>query len=84
MAKEVQARTDTLDRLVAERTQQLNEKNEALERSLTQIAEELTIAQRMQLSILPSHPPAANGLELSAHMHAAREVGGGFLRLHRA
>ncbi|MEM7442323.1 MAG: SpoIIE family protein phosphatase [Pseudomonadota bacterium] len=78
MAKEVQARTDTLDRLVAERTQQLNEKNEALERSLTQIAEELTIAQRMQLSILPHHPPSVQGLELSAHMHAAREVGGDF------
>lgn len=78
MAKEVQARTEILDRMVAERTQQLNEKNLALQRSLSQIADELTIAQRTQLSILPSLLPSVEGLRLFAHMRAAREVGGDF------
>jgi sigma-B regulation protein RsbU (phosphoserine phosphatase) len=81
MAKEVQARTEILDRMVAERTQQLNEKNAALQKSLSQIADELTIAQRTQLSILPSHLPSVEGLRLYAHMRAAREVGGDFYDL---
>ncbi len=81
MAHEVHARTEILDRMVAERTQQLNEKNQALQRTLNQIADELTIAQRTQLSILPSHVPSIEGLRLFAHMHAAREVGGDFYDL---
>lgn len=81
MAKEVQARTEILDRMVAERTQQLHEKNQALQRTLGQIADELTIAQRTQLSILPSHVPSIEGLRLFAQMRAAREVGGDFYDL---
>lgn len=78
MAEEVQQRTDTLDRLVAERTAELNEKNRALEQSMRQIAEELAMAQRMQLSILPRDVPALEDLSLFARMRAARSVGGDF------
>ena len=78
MAEEVQARQDVLDRLVAERTQQLSEKNAALEASMKQIADELAMAQRMQLSILPHHIPKHEELELFARMQAARSVGGDF------
>ena len=78
MAGEVQARTDILDRLVGERTAELNLKNLALEQSLAQIAEELAMAQRMQLSILPKELPARPDVELYARMTAAREVGGDF------
>jgi serine phosphatase RsbU (regulator of sigma subunit)/anti-sigma regulatory factor (Ser/Thr protein kinase) len=78
MAEEVQARTDTLDRLVSERTQELNRKNLALERTLRQIAEELAMAQRMQLSFLPRHYPDVPHLPIYARMRAAREVGGDF------
>jgi len=78
MAEQVQARTDLLDRLVAERTRELNEKNAALERSLKQIAEELAMAERMQLSILPKHYPNLPHLKMFARMRAAREVGGDF------
>jgi hypothetical protein len=78
MAEEVQARTDILDRLVSERTQELNEKNLALERTLRQIAEELAMAQRMQLSFLPRHYPDVPHLPIYARMRAAREVGGDF------
>lgn len=78
MAEEVQQRTDTLDRLVAERTAELNEKNRALEQSLRQIADELTMAQRMQLSILPREVPTMVDLSLFARMRAARSVGGDF------
>ena len=78
MAEEVQARTDTLDRLVAERTKQLHEKNAALEQSLKQIADELAMAQRMQLFILPHRMPELDRLALFASMQAARSVGGDF------
>jgi len=78
MADQVQARTDTLDRLVTERTHELNDKNVALEKSLKQIADELAMAQRMQLSILPRRYPELPALDLFARMQAARSVGGDF------
>jgi serine phosphatase RsbU (regulator of sigma subunit) len=78
MAAEVQARTDTLDQLVRERTHELNDKNAELEQSLTQIADELALAQRMQQSILPKSYPPLPQLEMYARMRAAREVGGDF------
>ncbi len=78
MAEEVQARTDHLDRLVGERTQALNEKNAELEKTLARIEEELAMAQRMQLSILPRQLPQHPGIAFFARMTAAREVGGDF------
>jgi serine phosphatase RsbU (regulator of sigma subunit) len=78
MAEEVRARTEVLDELVTERTRELNAKNEALERSLAQIADELSLAQVTQLSILPKQLPEVPELELYAKMRAAREVGGDF------
>jgi hypothetical protein len=78
MAAEVQARTETLDRLVRERTRELDEKNAALQESLNQIAEELQLAQQMQQSILPKNYPALPNLEMYARMRAARDVGGDF------
>jgi serine phosphatase RsbU (regulator of sigma subunit)/anti-sigma regulatory factor (Ser/Thr protein kinase) len=78
MAEQVQARTDTLDRLVTDRTKELNSKNAALEQTLKKIADELAMAQRMQLSILPRRYPELPALEMFARMQAAREVGGDF------
>jgi serine phosphatase RsbU (regulator of sigma subunit) len=78
MAAEVQARTETLDRLVRERTHELDEKNAALQETLNQIDEELQLAQQMQLSILPKNYPAVPNLAMYARMRAARDVGGDF------
>jgi sigma-B regulation protein RsbU (phosphoserine phosphatase) len=46
--------------------------------ALLVVQEELAIAQRMQLAILPQPLPDAPGRELRGFMQAAREVGGDF------
>ena len=53
MAAEVQARTDTLDRLVAERTRELNEKNALLEAANHRMDAELAIARTLQAAMMP-------------------------------
>ncbi len=78
MAEEVRARTQKLDDLVAERTDQLNKKNEALAQSLERIEDELEMAQRMQVSILPKRVPERLRTSIFAEMKAARAVGGDF------
>ncbi len=78
MAAEVQARTETLDRLVAERTSELNEKNEALERSKERVEAELEIARTLQLAMLPQRLPDSPRFSGKASMVPAREMGGDF------
>ena len=78
MAAEVQARTETLDRLVAERTSELNEKNEALERSKERVEAELEVARTLQLAMLPQRLPDSPRYSGKASMVPAREMGGDF------
>ena len=74
---EVQARTDTLDRLVAERTRELNNKNALLEDANQRMDAELAIARTLQTAMLPRLPesPRYTG---KATMVPAREMGGDF------
>lgn len=78
MAREVFARRDELDALVKVRTQQLSEKNAALETAQAQIGQELELAQHMQTAILPSVWPEDSRFSGHAMMRAARQVGGDF------
>lgn len=78
MAAEVQSRADTLDRLVAERTHELNEKNAALEQSKQRVEAELEIARSLQLAMLPQDLPKNAGYTGKAAMVPAREMGGDF------
>jgi serine phosphatase RsbU (regulator of sigma subunit) len=78
MAAEVQSRADTLDRLVAERTHELNDKNAALEQSKQRVEAELEIARSLQLAMLPQDLPKNAGYTGKAAMVPAREMGGDF------
>ncbi len=78
MAEEVQARTETLDRLVAERTSELNEKNELLEEAKQRMEAELAIARTLQTAMLPQRMPERDGYSGKATMLPAREMGGDF------
>ena len=77
MAAEVQARTDTLDWLVAERTHELNDKNALLESANHRMDAELSIARTLQSAMMPRLPesPRYTG---KATMVPAREMGGDF------
>src|SRR5690606_38185704 len=57
MAAEVQARTEILDRLVAERTRELNDKNTLLEAANQRMDAELSIARSLQAAMLPQRLP---------------------------
>ncbi len=78
MAKEVVARTERLDEMVTERTKELNTKKNQLEGTLKKFEEELNMAQKMQLSILPHRFEGGDYIDVFADMHSAREVGGDF------
>jgi sigma-B regulation protein RsbU (phosphoserine phosphatase) len=78
MAREVLGREEILERLVRERTAELNLKNAELEAATARIAEELQITQRMQISILPTEALVTDGARVFARMVPAREVGGDF------
>lgn len=78
MAEEVEARTERLDEMVTERTRELNTKKNQLEGTLKKFEEELNMAQKMQLSILPHRFEGGNYIDVFADMHSAREVGGDF------
>ena len=62
-----------LDRLVAELREALRAKTQFIA-----LQQELEIARKMQLSILPREFPPRNGLELHATMIPAKEIGGDF------
>ena len=78
MAAEVQARTDTLDRLVAERTQELNQKNALLEAANQRMDAELAIARTLQAAMMPQRLPENPRYTGKATMVPAREMGGDF------
>lgn len=78
MAAEVQARTDTLDRLVAERTSELNRKNALLEDANQRMDAELAIARTLQAAMLPQRLPEHPQYTGQATMVPAREMGGDF------
>ena len=50
----------------------------AQETQRLQLEEELAVARRIQLTLLPSAPPKIPGWRLAASYHAARQVGGDF------
>jgi serine phosphatase RsbU (regulator of sigma subunit)/anti-sigma regulatory factor (Ser/Thr protein kinase) len=78
MARQVLEREENLEGLVHARTQALEERNDQLRSAHQRIAEELRVAQAMQLAILPSAPPRGRCYQLFAQMAPAREVGGDF------
>ncbi len=78
MAAEVQARTEILDRLVAERTRELNDKNTLLEAANQRMDAELSIARSLQAAMLPQRLPENPRYAGKATMVPAREMGGDF------
>jgi sigma-B regulation protein RsbU (phosphoserine phosphatase) len=78
MAAEVQARTEILDRLVAERTRELNDKNALLEAANQRMDAELSIARSLQAAMLPQRLPENPRYAGKATMVPAREMGGDF------
>ncbi len=62
----------------AERTAELDRKNQQLGAALKQLEDELEIAKQMQLSILPAQYPDRKDIVAFGEMVAAREVGGDF------
>ncbi len=78
MASEVQNRERVLDQLVSQRTQELADKNQALSEAQTTINQELELARRLQLAILPEHFPAVAGCTGHARMLPATQMGGDF------
>jgi sigma-B regulation protein RsbU (phosphoserine phosphatase) len=78
MAEQVLAREEELDRLVALRTEQLNERNQALTEAIDVIQRDLDAARSLQQAILPQHFPAGPNFNGVAIMTAALHVGGDF------
>jgi sigma-B regulation protein RsbU (phosphoserine phosphatase) len=78
MAEEVRNREQVLDSLVAVRTAELADKNQALEAAQALINSELDLARRLQLAILPASFPALAGCNGFARMLPATHMGGDF------
>ena len=78
MAREVQAREDHLETLVAERTLDLANKNAQLDLAKRRMEEELGIAHALQGAILPKTMPRHAAYSGHALMTPARELGGDF------
>lgn len=73
-----ESRQRELEALVAARTSELAEKNDALSAANERVQEELMLARNMQLAILPQHFPDEAGWAVHASMFPARELGGDF------
>lgn len=73
LASKVGQQQTQLSRLVRELREALEDK-----RKLISLQQELEIAARMQLSILPRSFPKLSMLDMTASMHPAKEVGGDF------
>ena len=67
-----------LENTVAERTQELAERNSALVKAQAQLKHELDIARALQIAILPSKFPAKSGCDGAARMVPATTMGGDF------
>ena len=78
MAREVQSREQHLEGLVRERTADLQQKNEELEKVRKRVDEELRIARSLQGAILPREIPESEAYVGSAMMTPAQELGGDF------
>ncbi|MBM4228760.1 MAG: HAMP domain-containing protein [Gammaproteobacteria bacterium] len=78
MARQVENRERALDEMVAQRTHELAEKNEALEQAQAQINAELDVARALQIAILPHDFPAMGGSSAAAFIEPARYMGGDF------
>ena len=79
MASRVEIREQELDSLVRIRTQEIQAKNQLLERSQAVIEEQLLLARELQQATLPSQfPLPIAGLSGAARMKPALQVGGDF------
>ncbi|MGH7055854.1 MAG: PP2C family protein-serine/threonine phosphatase [Stellaceae bacterium] len=78
MAHQVLAREEELDRLVALRTRELDERNRQLTEAIDTIQTDLDAARALQHAILPQQFPPEPSLSGVAIMTAARHVGGDF------
>jgi sigma-B regulation protein RsbU (phosphoserine phosphatase) len=78
MAHVVANRERELDTLVTERTHELAAKNHALQLAQQRIDEELELARRLQMSILPSSFPVSARCVGDARMLPATSMGGDF------
>ena len=67
-----------LEKIVAERTHELAERNNALIQAQAQLKAELDIALALQIAILPSKFPAKSGCDGAARMVPATTMGGDF------
>ena len=78
MAREVQARREHLEALVAERTLDLENKNALLDEANRRMEEELSVAHSLQHAILPKTLPPDTAYSGDAVMTPAREMAGDF------
>ena len=78
MAREVQAREEHLEALVAARTRDLEERNAELDLAKRRMEDELAIAHSLQGAILPKTLPQSAAYSGDALMTPAREMGGDF------
>lgn len=78
MASEVQNRERILDEQVSQRTQELADKNRALSDAQSVINQELDLARRLQLAILPERFPDIAHCQGHAQMRPATQMGGDF------
>lgn len=78
MASEVENRERVLDGLVTQRTRELEDKNQALSDAQALINQELELARRLQLAILPEHFPTLPHCSGHARMLPATQMGGDF------
>ncbi len=78
MAREVQARREHLEALVAERTLDLGNKNALLDEANRRMEEELAVAHSLQHAILPKTLPPDTAYSGDAVMTPAREMAGDF------
>ncbi len=78
MAREVQARREHLEALVAERTLDLEQKNALLDEANRRMEDELAVAHSLQHAILPKNLPPSAAYSGDAVMTPAREMAGDF------
>ena len=78
MAREVQARREHLEALVAERTLDLEQKNALLDEANRRMEDELSVAHSLQHAILPKNLPPDTAYSGDAVMTPAREMAGDF------